>query len=297
MHDQTKAAQNRENPNTASPPVNIAEPSNTETTQPATQQQLSDVEKQMTSFEKATLGWAKIAVLLSALAAAFVSAQWYEMRKGGKDTRALAQAADTQAKKMADMSTAADKIREAAQNLVIQDQRIADNAKASIQATQEVMRLDQRAWVVWKAIEGVPELDKTWTLKAYFTNSGKTPAKNVRVNCSLTPAKDESTLDFNKLAPVRNPAIIAPNDPTTYCELNPLKINKINQDVLNIFSSKEATLFFYGFVTYNDIFGKEHWVTFCHAMAPDGKSWNVCGVNNDTGDGKKPQQQQPKKAN
>lgn len=218
----------------------------------------------------------------------------YEIIGGGSDTHDLALAAKEQAGKMKDMSDAADKIRQAAENMVTQDQRIADNAKNSIQATQNAMRQDQRAWVVWKAIEGKPELDKPWTLKTYFTNSGKTPAKNVKVNCIVDHAKDESALDFNKIAPETRPAIIAPNDPTTYCELNPLKIDKVNQEVLNIFSSKQEIIFFYGFVTYDDIFRREHWLTFCHAMEPDGKAWDTCHVYNDTGDGKKPKWKQQK---
>jgi isopentenyl phosphate kinase len=52
-----------------------------------------------------------------------------EIHTGGSDTHTLAQAADTQAKKMIDMSNAADKIRQAAENMVTQDQRIADNAQ------------------------------------------------------------------------------------------------------------------------------------------------------------------------
>jgi hypothetical protein len=66
------ATQRHDNPDAAPSPINITKPINAETTQPATQKQLDDVEKQMSGFEKATLRWAQSAVLLSALAAIFI---------------------------------------------------------------------------------------------------------------------------------------------------------------------------------------------------------------------------------
>src|SRR5579862_918095 len=105
--------------------------------EPATAEQLTVVEKQMTGFEQATLRWAKIAVLLSGLAAFFVCAQWYEMHAGAGDTHTLAEQAKKQAEKMSSMSEAAEKIRQAAESMVIQDQRIADNAKSTLDASNK----------------------------------------------------------------------------------------------------------------------------------------------------------------
>ena len=79
------------------------------------------------------------------------------MRSGGQDTHDLAIAAGKQADKMKDMSDAADKIRQAAEGMVTQEQRIADNAQKSLDAgnkqskaaldfTIAASRLDQRAW-------------------------------------------------------------------------------------------------------------------------------------------------------
>jgi hypothetical protein len=42
---------------------------------PASAQQLTDVEKKMSEFEKSTLQWARTAVIMSCLAALFVCAQ------------------------------------------------------------------------------------------------------------------------------------------------------------------------------------------------------------------------------
>jgi hypothetical protein len=159
------------------------------------------------------------------------------------------------------------------------------------------MRLDQRAWVVWKGIGGVPQLDKQWVIETYFTNSGKTPAKNVKASCFLETNKGESEIDFNKVSITKTtPTIIAPNDPSTYCVLHPLTTvaEKVTQDILDNFARKEITPIVFGSLTYKDIFGTEHWLTFCHAMEPNGITWDACTVYNDTGDGKKPKWKQQK---
>ena len=63
--------------------------------------------------------------------------QLKEMHEGGTDTHDLASAAKTQAEKIKSMSDAADKIRQAAQDMVAQDQRIADNAEKSLAASNK----------------------------------------------------------------------------------------------------------------------------------------------------------------
>jgi cell division protein FtsL len=97
VDNQSAARNDGKNPDSASSPADITKANDTKTTEPASAQQLTDVEKQMSGFEKSTLRWAKVAVLMSFLAAVFVCAQWYEMHQGGIDTHTLAVATKTQA--------------------------------------------------------------------------------------------------------------------------------------------------------------------------------------------------------
>jgi hypothetical protein len=276
-------------------PPEVPQPVDRPNAQPDPDTQLQQIEREMTGFERATLRWARVAVIMSALAALFVCLQWWEMHRGGVDTHALAEASGDAANAASDQADAAQQFSDTAEDInsrmsdaVDQLSAAADNAKASIRATQEAMRLDQRAWIVWAGTEGIPELDKPWTIRTHFTNSGRTPAKNVKVNCALRTAKADSALDFRVVQTDPTPTIIAPNDATTHCVLNPLTVEKVTQEALNVFSRKEIIIFIYGFVTYDDIFRKPHWVIFCHAMEPDGKSWIACKTHNDTGDGKLP---------
>ncbi len=89
--------QNGEKPNAGLPSSEGTKAVDAPATGPATAEQLTEVEEQMTGFEKSTLRWAKTAVIMSGLAALFVCGQWWEMHKGSTDTHNLAAAAGSQA--------------------------------------------------------------------------------------------------------------------------------------------------------------------------------------------------------
>lgn len=97
MDNQSTTGHDSENANTASPPTDVTKTNDPKTAELASAQQLTEVEKQMSGFEKSTLRWARVAVLMSFLAALFVCAQWYEMHTSGADTHNLALAAKEQA--------------------------------------------------------------------------------------------------------------------------------------------------------------------------------------------------------
>ena len=156
---------------------------------------ISNVERPMSSFERATIRWAKAAVIMAALAAIFVCLQWWEMREGGKDTHDLAVAAKTQAERITNMSTAADQIRQATQDTVAQEKRIADNARdslaasnrangATLQATINQFRQEQRAWVGVQDVNPVGGFTEKepWQATVVFFNSGRTPARHVETS-------------------------------------------------------------------------------------------------------------------
>jgi hypothetical protein len=245
------------------------------------------------------LTWA--AVIVSVLSALVFGGQLYEMITGGTATDNLVKYAGVQANASSDQADAAQQFSDTAEDIngrmsdaVEQLAAAAKNAKAGIGATQRAMRLDQRAWVVWKAIDGAPVLDKPWKIDTYFTNTGRTPAKNVKVFCRVQPAIDEAEVDFGAAVFEKRATIIAPNDANSFCPLNPLTIPKVTQDVLDTFSTKSKIEFNYGLITYDDIFGQKHWLSFCRSMDPDGRAWNACATHNDTGDGDPPKEKQRK---
>jgi hypothetical protein len=236
-------------------------------------------------------------IIIGIVTGLIFAGQLYVMISGGTQTDKLVDYSKVQANAASDQADAAQQFSDTAEDInermseaVKQLEEAANNAKSSIGATQSAMRLDQRAWVVWKAISGVPTLDKPWRIDTYLTNTGKTPAKNVKVFCRAQPATDETKVNFGAAVFETRATLIAPNDFNTFCSLNPMTIPKVTQEVLDTFSTKTKVEFVYGFVTYDDIFGQKHWLSFCRSMEPDGQAWNACSTHNDTGEGKPPKE-------
>ena len=230
-------------------------------------------------------------VLLTAVIALTSALQWKEIHSGSVDTHILAEAAKKQAEKA---ETISDATRQAAAAMDASNSqakksldKTLEQSKAILDATIRTSRLDQRAWVVWKGIEGKPELDKPWNLNVYITNTGKTPAREMHISCHLETAESEENLTF-KEGPFERGTIMAPNQ-LSYCVLHPLTVSKVKQETLDLLTSGRATVFVYGTVVYDDIFGEKHWLTFCQSMHPEGDAWDACQKHNDTGDGSKPE--------
>jgi hypothetical protein len=141
VDDQTPAEQNAAQPNAGLPPTSAANPVDPKAAVRPAAQQLAEVEREMSGFEKATLRWTKTAVFMSFIAAFFVCAQWWEMHEGGRDTHDLAIAAGTQANRMQEfsdrMKDQADRTRDLADRMKDQADRTKDLAdQARVQATE-----------------------------------------------------------------------------------------------------------------------------------------------------------------
>jgi len=101
--NQNPPNQDGSNTNASPPPLNAVKPGDSDAQESAAQQ-LAKVEKEMSSFERSTLRWAKTAVLMSGTAALFVCLQWWEMHTGSTDTHNLAVASGKEADRMKDFS-------------------------------------------------------------------------------------------------------------------------------------------------------------------------------------------------
>jgi len=169
-------------------------------------------------------------------------------------------------------------------------QTMADSSMKSIEATRDSIRLDQRAWIIFHGVEGFPQLNQPWTIKAHLMNVGKTPAKDVRISCNLEPSDSEAAVSFHE-KPYGAPMLYAPNDANNYCELFPITVPTVTQTMLDFLTQKRTIIFIFGSVTYDDVFKKPHWFRFCRVMHPDGKAWDNCHTHpDDTGDGPYKQQ-------
>jgi hypothetical protein len=175
-----------------------------------------------------------------------------------------------------------DSAREAEQNNL----ELAKNAHDALDAAQVQMRLDERAWVVFRGIGPVPKLGQPWSLSATFTDTGKTPAKDVEWWCTGEVAHDEHSLKW-KHPGYENPSLLSPNEQQS-CEAHSSGVPKTTQAVLNQLKNPQSNLFFYRSAIYKDVFRQWHWLTFCAELEPDRTNWRTCESGNDTGDGRTP---------
>jgi cell division protein FtsL len=225
MNDQNKPTEDGSESNSSLPPAQIAEPVHAPASEPATAQQLQAVEKQTSSFEKATLRWAKLAVFMSAIAALFVCLQWYEMHSGGQDTHDLAAAAGKQADAAGKQADAAgkevDRMKDFADKMKEQADRtkeLAEQAKVQAAAAQksadiahDALTRSNRPWVGVDSvhltepigfIKAGDEKDPTYFVSGSFEitikNYGSSPALSVK---NFIEAYDPSMFTKQKFDP------------------------------------------------------------------------------------------------
>jgi hypothetical protein len=257
--------------------------------------------KKMNTSDKIMV-WATCVIAAGTLvSAAAIYEQWREMVKGGADTGALVGYAQRQADDADKIKLSADKQATAAQKFADTAGLInsgigdavkkldaqANNSAASIKTTQEAIRLEQRAWVVVKGTQGVPELGKPWGIRVVFTNNGTTPARNTRISCNVEGEPRGTPFRFKKV-PVGSSFLMTPNV-EQWCVLFPTSPQLINQDALNKIANRDIVISIFGTVTYDDIFHQSHWYTFCREMETDAANWEECETGGDaTGDGKPP---------
>lgn len=169
-------------------------------------------------------------------------------------------------------------------------------ARDAIAATQAQMRLDERAWIVFKGYEdGMPKLDQPYAPVAHFINAGKTPAMKFSLICATQPALSEDEIPSAQAigkaqgeAKFYWPSMLGPSGETV-CKMDPLGGDKFSQSYFDAIQ-RGYKFYFFGAMVYQDVFKKWHWLTFCNDLKQVGKTVSEvdCHKGNDTGDGQSP---------
>lgn len=300
MDEYSQPGQSSDNPKENGLPISVSEPLGLTPQEPETEQKLNDVEREMSSFERSTLRWTKATFFILGVTCIFIGFQWHEMKNSSKDTANLVVAAQTQATNMGKMFAAADQIRQAAQGMVTQEQRIADNAQNSIDASISAAQLDERAWLFVDTVK-VEHIKTTqtsegqinfWRVRASIGNQGKTPAKNAKVRCWQVTG--EILKPITMTLPYSGPTIIVPGQ-AFYCggEIREGPLIGPGQIPDSVMKKLTETFSIVGSAVYSDVYKRPHWLKFCYTVRPDesGRAWSMdpCeGHPNDTGDGPEP---------
>lgn len=241
--------------------------------------------------------WLTAAIAFFALCSVVVGVlQWAAISGGSSDTHDLAVAAKAQADKMASMADAADKIRQAAQDMVREDQRIADNARDSLNASSRqsqkaldasisATRLEQRAWVAAVAVElDTIDADKPVSGYVAWSNSGRSFAKEVKPLChyiSIPSSISNEPQLMGLVAPSTQIGSIGVLPPQARYKT----IIKGEQPIPALQKDTMATYSWYtyvwGEITYKDVFGNLHATTFCDSRQGISGDFIQCPFHND----------------
>jgi|CZKF01.1.fsa_nt_gi hypothetical protein len=155
------------------------------------------------------------------------------------------------------------------------------NSAVSMQATIDNFHNEQRAWISAQPATGAPKENPPYKIQFPISNTGRTPAKNVIVyfNGNWVIRGQELTYSFKGVPVAMAP--VAPGPTTTFSYNAP-------PDTHNDPSVVKNMLFYvYGAITYDDVFKKGHWLTYCFFVT-EGDTYAYCREHNDTGDGPLP---------
>jgi hypothetical protein len=196
-------------------------------------------------------------------------AQVDEMKNSGRDTHELAVQAGNQAR---------------------------NTEKLAISANQS-MYLGERAWIFPQEIHTeseskMYEVNKPLVVRITFHNTGRSPATNVRAVTTMgfahsngsIPKRIPKTWDYSKLGSVFLGTVQVGESPASgHYAVIPM----VQQADYDAIASDRLHVFIYGKLTYCDIFGKEHWTSFCYHLMSDG-GYAICENNNDVDTSEKP---------
>ncbi len=145
--------------------------------------------------------------------------------------------------------------------------------------SREASKLENRAWIAPITSKIHTEMGQSGIIfNVPFTNSGKTPA--LHVSAWIGAVGDFKDIGFGE--PSRGHA----DELLGLDQVGNTSTVPFPSDVIQKIQSG-ATLYVFGTIWYDDIFGGKHWTQFCFYPGRDMKSFGPCGKHNGTDDNPK----------
>jgi len=147
-----------------------------------------------------------------------------------------------------------------------------------IRIANKALHIEQRAWVTESDISGKAQEGQVYKIAVTFKNTGKTPAKQhpglsascFRLKEIADPDPDWDTEVAKEAAGnIFTKGLIPPNGAFAH-NLNASHDAKMAADDIPKISNPTLVMLVFGKIIYWDIFGCEHWSTYCYRAYPDG---------------------------
>jgi len=189
----------------------------------------------------------------------------------------------------------ADRMIDTADRTAKASEQSAAQARAALDATIESNRLDQRAWIAIETLTTPPvKVGEQLQIEIAYRNSGRTPATNVTSLMRIEPVRPGGRVLFTyEDIPKTSVGFVGPSG----AQVNRLGAGRtrtagsmflFNEDDLRDLLNGRVHYFTHGEIDYSDIFGRQHWLTFCFqlqiAAATVRPLWEACSDHNATGD-------------
>ncbi|MEN6578054.1 MAG: hypothetical protein ABFD90_17050 [Phycisphaerales bacterium] len=273
MEPEERPNEQHEEPTQASPstgPITQGDeqrPSNTDIPGPKPAEQPPQGSGSKANLEKRTC-WATIVIAAATgVYAVLAGLQWYTMR------HTLTQMKTDSASTSEGMKKQLDAMEKQATAMSGQFGEMCQQSKQMRDATH----LEQRAWVGCSGIE-CKELavGKMFTIKFGYSNTGRTPANALRIRYDLHWDSNDHC-DMERIARTNKErtetedasgGAIAPG----HGRNRPIDVNMHNLTDVIVQEVKERRrfLYFFGEITYDDVFEEEHTTRFCFLLDPSG---------------------------
>jgi hypothetical protein len=173
-----------------------------------------------------------------------------------------------------DASKQTDRIIRADERLAKAMENSVAEAKATLDASVEISRDDQRAWVGATAIQIITlEPGKKILIRVPYVNSGRSAALNVRVR--PTVSMSISPINVTEVAahlhqPFQPGIILFPNFPVA--KIGFVSPQPVSEPDLAAIRAGRLLMYIYGEIRYTDIFNRPHDTRFCGRYSPKGTS-------------------------
>lgn len=249
----------------------VAQPNNGQTSQPATAQQLqqaeTNIEDRMSAFERSMVRLTRAGVFVACITLLVFLGQLYEMRDAGQQTRNLVTAANQQVAAAQGFEKSASAIQTTIGEVQGNMQTIASSSASSIQATQNALRLEQRAWITIQS-EALKSLqaNQPARVEIEILNTGKTIAPEGEAS-GFIYFPTEYLKDFSPIRNVKpkSTGVIFVNSPIFIPLFTDLPVTA--NEVTEVMSGKRF-LFIWGDIRYKDVFKTLHHTNFCGVYVP-----------------------------
>jgi hypothetical protein len=173
-------------------------------------------------------------------------------------------------------------------------------ARQALEDARESSRVDQRAWISVKSVkrdflgkeeDAVVKVGDFLGYEIVFQNTGKTPARGATVMSGMELVRIGGRPNFSyETNPTVRPGLIAPGGETLpisplMTERRNIGFSPLSPRIASLLRQEELQIHIHGRVSYQDVFDKCHWVTFCYSFHPRDFAIPVaCEDHNDTGD-------------